>query len=344
MRRNLLFVLGGAVLLIALWSGGWFWIAHGIISNVETWSAARRAEGLSVAYRDVAVTGFPFRLRVRMRNPDLAGAGPTAWHWRGDVVEARVSPLQPRQARLRFSGQHLLEGGDGSLAESWLIRAEQSEGMISVERDGRLANLSLALTGAVLLRRNEPIPVTVGVMELRVAPHRVAGADHQTDTFDLTARLDDAVLPRAPYPMLGPHIARATLDLSFKGPLRGATLNEAVTRWRDDGGVVDINHLTVLWSVFDGDGEGTLALDEQNRPLGAFTARWRGYGVALDALTRAGFLQPREAAFAKIALNLLARQRSNGPDGEAQVPLTAQDGKLFAAGAAILDLEPLRFE
>ena len=77
------------------------------------------------------------------------------------------------------------------------------------------------------------------------------------------------------------------------------------------------------------------ALDELNRPLGAFTARWRGYGVALDALTRAGFLQPREAAFAKIALNLLARQRSNGPDGEAQVPLTAQDGKLFAAGAAI---------
>jgi hypothetical protein len=138
-------------------------------------------------------------------------------------------------------------------------------------------------------------------------------------------------------------VAHAELNLSFKGRLPGGTLANSIAAWRDDGGSIEINKVAVRWGPVDADGNGTLALDEQNRPLGAFTARWRGYDETIDALQATGQLKPFPAAAAKIALRALARQNKDGPD-EVQIPLTAQDGRLFVAGIPLLPVPPLRFQ
>jgi hypothetical protein len=90
-------------------------------------------------------------------------------------------------------------------------------------------------------------------------------------------------------------------------------------------------------------GDGTLALDAKNRPLGASTMHIRGYTETVDALTAAGAMKPRDAGALKIALNLFARQTGSGAR-ELSVPITAQDGRLFVAGFNLFALQPLTFE
>ena len=107
--------------------------------------------------------------------------------------------------------------------------------------------------------------------------------------------------------------------------------------------MIEVNRLALRWGPLEADGEGTLALDNANRPLGAMTARIRGYTETVDALAAAGVMRPRDAGTLKIALNLVARRSSSGGPGELNVPITAQDGRLNVAGFSLLTLPPLQF-
>jgi hypothetical protein len=55
-------------------------------------------------------------------------------------------------------------------------------------------------------------------------------------------------------------------------------------------------------------------------------------------------MSPREAAGVKIALNLLSRQNRAGNETEASIPLTIQDGRLFASGLPLMRVEPLKLD
>jgi hypothetical protein len=343
MRRWLLVALGFAAAVSAAWAGAWYLIADRLRLRFDDWVAARRAEGLTAEHGGLTVAGFPWHWDMTVVRPAMAGAGPTVWTWQGQAVEARLRPWEPRDVRLRFPGEHRFAAGAGDLAESWAARAARPDGRAVLGSDGRLDRLEIDLGDAELRRRPEPAPVRIARLAGSVALYRPAPADHRTETLDLRLRADDAVLVEAPVAALGPRVALAELDLSFKGRLPAARTAAAVAAWRDDGGTMEINRVAMKWGPVDADGNGTLTLDAENRPLGAFTARWRGYVETVDALAATGVVRPRDAAGAKIVLSLLARQGPGG-NGQVDIPLTAQDGRLFVAGFALVRLPPLNFE
>jgi hypothetical protein len=92
-------------------------------------------------------------------------------------------------------------------------------------------------------------------------------------------------------------------------------------------------------------GDATLALDEQNRPLGAGTLRIAGAGETLDALAQSGAVDARNAAMLKIALAFLARNDpANAGAPTVHIPFAAQDGALSVHRFRLLNLRPLAFE
>lgn len=347
-RGRALVLIGLLVLLAAAgWSLAWLRIADRTRSEVEGWIAGRRADGLKVDYTTIVVTGYPLHWRVTVGQPNMAGAGPTEWTWQGYAVEADLSPWSMHEVPVRFPGDQRFSVGAGNVAETWTLNAARPNGRAVVDERGRLDHLALDLGDVTLTRAVDLQPTHAEHFTADADLHRGTGdlqaADHQADVFDLALALDNATLSHTPAQVLGAQVAHAELNLSFKGRLPGGTLANSIAAWRDDGGTIEINRAAVKWGPVDADGNGTLALDEQNRPLGAFTARWRGYDETIDALQSTGQLKPFPAAGAKIALRALARQNKDG-DGEVQIPLTAQDGRLFVAGFPLLPLPALRFQ
>lgn len=343
MRRLVVIALIAVAALAAAWCGFWFYAAQDIEQRLAAWAAALRAQGLTADYRGVTVTGFPLAWHARVAAPVMAGAGPTRWEWHGEEMTAEIRPWSLHDVPVTFAGLHRVAGGAGGIAETFAIRAAQPHGRLRLAPDGRLANLTLDLGDAQIQRLPDPALMTARRVSVSLSPHRVPQATYHNDVLDIAIALDTLTVPEPPRLALGQTIGRMEFDGSFKGPLPAAPLAQSVAAWRDAGGVIDVSRLALRWGPLDGNGDGTLALDAANRPLGAFTMRIRGYTETVDALTAAGAMRPRDAGALKIALNLFARQNGAGPR-ELSVPITAQDGRLFVAGFNLFPLQPLSFE
>jgi hypothetical protein len=156
--------------------------------------------------------------------------------------------------------------------------------------------------------------------------------------------LTDLTLPQPPPGGLGARVARAIADLSLKGRITHLPLPQAVAIWRDGGGTVEVPRATLVWGPLTIDANGTLALDALNRPIGAGTARVRGFSPTIDALVESGAVSARDGTAAKIALNLISRPVGEGLGRELEVPITAQDGQFYAAGFKLMPVRALRLE
>lgn len=343
MKRILL--IGGGVLLsvVAVWAVAWHILADRLVARVEAWAEARRIEGLSAGHAGIAVAGFPFYWRVVVTKPTVAGGGAAGWLWHGDSLTAVLSPQAMGEVTLSFAGEHVLSAGEGALAGAWRVRAERPDGRLRLRQDDRLDQLELDFARATLTRLPEGAPVQVERLAAIAVLPPSTGADPRAETFIVTIKLDSISPVEPPLAALGTTINTVRLDLQAKGRLPPGRFSSAVAKWRDDGGTVEIANAAMRWGPIEAEGNGTVTLDAQNRPLGAFTARWRGYVETIDALQAAGQIQPWPAAGAKMALNALARQQ---PDGARQVeiPLSAQDGRLFIAGFPLIRLQPLKLE
>jgi hypothetical protein len=342
-RRFPLLAIFAVLSLTAIWTLAWHIMADRAIARVEAWADARRAEGLAAEHNGVGVKGFPWRWYVTITRPTLAGAGSTAWIWHGDAVEALLLPFAMREVVVRFPGDQVFSAGEGSLGGAWRLRADQPDGRVLLRSDGRLDRLELNFAGVALARLHDDTPVHVDRLTAIATVPQTAASDHRTETFTLTLNLDGLSALQPPIPALGTTAEAVRLDLAVKGRLPPGRLSTALPAWRDDGGTVEINRLALRWGPIDADGNGTLALDGQNRLLGAFTARWRGYEETIDALQAAGQIPPWPAAGAKMALNALARQQANGTR-QVEIPLTAQNGRLAVAGIPLIRLAPLKLD
>src|SRR5262249_34861915 len=128
-----------------------------------------------------------------------------------------------------------------------------------------------------------------------------------------------------------------------RGNLPPRPLPEAIAAWRDDGGTIEVNHLVLVSAPIDFDGNGTLALDAQNRVQFSFVGRLRGYAETVDALARAGTLPPWQAIAIAGALRAFQRQ---GLDGRQEIQAQADtvDGQLYLNRIPLpVRMVPLRF-
>jgi hypothetical protein len=339
------FLLGGALFALTAalgWAGTWYFIADTIQKRIETWAEVRRAEGLTARHGGLAIDGFPFAWRVRIAEPALSGAGAAAWAWNGEALEARFAATSYRDVALRFPGEHRVAAGGGALGSTWRVRADRPEGRILLHPDGRLDRLELDFGGATLVRLpDERRFQATQLLSAVVLPR--PNSDPRAETLAVTLIVDSLSPVDPPVANFGTTLSSLKLDLLSKGRLPPGRFAEALRAWRDEGGTLEVNHASVRWGPVVAEANGTLTLDPQDRPLGAFAARWRGYNETIDALQSAGQIQPWPAAGAKIALNAMARQQ---PDGTRQIelPITVQDGRVYAAGLPVMRIAPLRLD
>src|SRR5208283_1721724 len=108
----------------------------------------------------------------------------------------------------------------------------------------------------------------------------------------------------------------------------------AAEAWRDAGGTLELDQLTLRWGPLMVTGSGTVALDADTQPIGSFSGAIQGYGELMTALVAAGRLRAGDARLAGLALAMLAKP---GADGHPEIAtsFTIQNGEMFLGPARL---------
>ncbi|MBM3732574.1 MAG: DUF2125 domain-containing protein [Acidimicrobiia bacterium] len=360
-------VLGLAAALAALYGAGWVYAAARFADGVRAFIAARQAQGIAVAYADIAIGGFPFRFEARLLAPSAMVALPSGtWIWRPDRAVFSARPWSLDRVALDLSGAHAIAPADASGLARWTFssRAFALEAWIS---GADISALALRADGIRVHGRVAEKDITVGRLRADWRPAAAAPPDPRPDRgASSSARGDSPARPeharpsqtfawsveafRPPYAMrlpLGDEIARIAVAGEVRGRLAVeegrdafARWRDVFGRWRDDGGTIELSRVEGRWGALALAGEGTLALDGAFQPVGAFTARIEGYSETIDALRDAGAVSGTNAFAAKVVLTALAR-RDDGGRSYLTLPISLQERRLYVGPVALLTVPAL---
>lgn len=327
----LLFLLGG----YSIW---WLKAAGELRTRTLAWVEERRAEGWHISYDDVTRRGYPVALGVRFEKPELSPPGGPDWNWTAARLRLTSPVFAHRPPRLAVSGEQTVEFAAEGGTQRWTGRAEQFSFDLQ-PADGWMPNGRLAVRELTFASKDGQ---TVGLARLDIVStgDPAAAATSDVSTWGVRLAAERVRLPQTFSLPCGTEVAGIDIDAGLYGPLAPRPWPAAVTAWRDEGGVIEVERLLLVCGELTIDGEGTIAVDGQGQPMGAMSTHIRGYDAALDRLAAAHVVDPHTAAAAKILLRALARSNAEGA-ATLSAPLTLQERSLSIGPVALLRLPTL---
>ncbi|MFO1061841.1 MAG: DUF2125 domain-containing protein [Dongiaceae bacterium] len=320
---------------------GWVVAARLVGGAIDRWVAERRADGYRIDYAAPVVSGFPFRLRFALDRPTIEAPG-HAWQWDGPALVGEASLWRPLTIRVRLPGRHAVRWGEGDAARLYAGQAASAQAIIRLSRNGDLDTLRVEL-GAVKVSDDSGAEIAVQAIHLAgELPHEPIPADPPR-TLDFGFEADAITLAPQEVQPLGRTIDRLFLEGTLKGPLPPGGAKAAATVWRAAGGVVDLHRLQGKWGPLAIEGDGTLALDRDLQPEGAFGLKVSGFDATLDALAAAGLIEGKRIGFARTMLGALANRSTRSGEPAIEVPLTIQDRSVLIGPVKLLQLRKIEW-
>ncbi len=173
----------------------------------------------------------------------------------------------------------------------------------------------------------------------RCRPPTIEGTDDWT--LLLSGETRGITLPEGTPSPFGERVERIAFNATLLGAIPTGAPAEALARWRDSGGLLEVEEVRLTWGPLDLRAEGTATLDQRLRPQGAFTARIRGLPDALDAFAARGLIEPGVALALKLTALTLAKQRDETGKAVVELPITLQGGLFYLGPVALFRLSPV---
>jgi hypothetical protein len=332
--------LAAGVVLIA-YSGWWWFTANALTGQVNRWIAGEQAKGAKITPMQVAVGGYPFAFAVSLKDVSLGWPG--GFGFSSQALKLRTHPWALRSFRVDATGGFEVALPAGTTRPPMVFDGETLRGHASfgdtampIAMDLKADTVSASSTSAENAPPNRELTVTTVEFD-GTRPTTAPTAD--TDiAYDLSLKLmgvSAEVLEGNP---LGARIDQAALHAQLLGKPPEAWDEAGIKAWREAGGTVNLNSVALQWGQLGLSANGTLALDKEMQPEGAFTTHLTGYEQAIDSLAAAGWIKLSAASIAKLALGVASHP---DPDGKRSVdtPLTIQNRRV-SAGAIKLGQVP----
>jgi len=338
--------------LVLVYTGTWVYVATHTVTSAEQWTADRRAEGYRVQYTGLRATGFPFWVRLELRDlvfdaPKGGPSGAAPWGWEGENLIVATRPWRPGRLSLRLSGKQAVSYpvGDRRLTFNGTVAGLAADltvtggapDIIAVSIDSLVLASPQARAGRIAV-------ASADLLWQQLSENTAVNQDAATMALDVTA--SGIELPSSVASPLGNGIRNLHLAARLLGELPhgpGAPLPEALEIWRDGGGTIEVDQLVLRHGLLGLWADGTLALDRDLQPVGAFTARVQGFFDIIDAFTRQGMIGEREAVTAKLLLGVFSQRPKNGGPATLNLALTIQRRNLYAGPVKLMRLPLLHW-
>lgn len=327
-------MLAAGLIVIALaagWTLLWYTLARDVERVVDDWVAARRTEGYFIVLGAPHVSGFPFRLTLRFELPVAALRGSSTLSWHADWIEASAPLWAPQQIRVRVPRNLFTYSVRGASRDIQVI-SEAARFDVTANGSGRPETAVIALAQPRLHMNLLAQPIAARDLEIALTwPQLLPGEPFPRAAVSLAASEVTSALPH--FAAIGRTIQSLRGNVVFRGTWDNQDWRRALVAWRDNGGTIDLQGLRLEWGNLKVDGDGTAALDRELRPIGAGALWVLGLPEFIDSLQRLGVVNARGAALFKLALSAMP---SNG--GKTQLPISAQDGRLYLGPVAVAPL------
>ena len=341
--RRLLLVPGALLLVLALgYAALWLYAADRLEDGFVAWSKRQAFRGHEIGHGPLALSGFPGPIRLAIAAPRYTAAE-TGLAWSAERAVLEMRPWDWWTYRLDLFGRQSLTLPVETGAQEILADAASAYVIAEVDGHGKIRRTALYVDGLAL--GDAGGDALLSADRVRAGARVQAGGDVPPGEAALDVWLEAGPVTLGPpvQSPLGARIEQVGITASVKGDLPDTLLRNSVEMWRRDGGTVELAQFHIAWGALDLRANGTMALDELMRPLGAVSAEIRGYGETLTALERARMVPPKAAAGSRLALDLLSRQ--DGADGRrvVTIPVSAQNGALYLGPVRLARLEPIPF-
>lgn len=335
--------IGPAAFLVAVLIGYpayWYYTAGIAQSLVLDWVKAQRADGYTVRHGPLETSGFPFVVRLTV--PDPSAEHPSqGWTWRSHDLTLELPPWDLQRIRFEIAGQQRLRIQPKPRKEDFTFQVGAAAGVAQIGGDGELRALSVDLRELRVTEAEAGGMFQTDRLLADLSRPDHPAISHTERSLGVSVRLENTAISQIDARPLGSRIAIVQASADIFGPIHGESLAQAVESWRQAGGTLEINWLNLVWGALDLRANGTAALDETLRPLGALTADIRGYEETLEALAEAGLVRRDMLPASRVTLNLLARKDTTDGRRVLTIPLTAQDGALFLGPIRLTGLPAL---
>lgn len=302
MKRLLIAILVAA----GLWAGYWVIGAQGVKSGYSDWFDARRADGWSADYSDLALQGFPNRFDTTFT--DLALADPeTGWAWQAPFFQVFRLSYKPNHVIAIWPDQQLIATpGDKFDVSSVKLQASlitEPHSNLTLSRANLVADtLQIARRGHDATTMTA-LHMAVQKQEGETALYRIAlAADDLAPSSRFRKMVDrSGGLPRTLSAF------SADVQIGFDRPWDLSAIEDSRPQPRR----IDVKLAEAKWGDLELALAGELQVDDEGRPKGRLTVKARNWREMLDMAVASEAISRGFADQLAGGLNLIAGMAGN---------------------------------
>ncbi len=332
MKRAAWLIVPWALFTLAAlgWVGYWHVVANTAEARVRTLLAEQNAAGAEALVGEIARRGFPRLLWLELN--DVAYASERGG-WSATTARANlhVNLLNPQHVTLQAQAPIAIARADGAVTN---ISADAL--IASLRTDGDA--LAVAGVEADNLRLDDPARdgvLGIGKLVLNLRPDPREPGEYQL-AFDAEA----LTLPQPvrSFEAFGQEIAalRAAIVVEQGASLISPAPQDPLGPWREAGGRLRLEALSLTWGPLEARGEGDGGLDDQRRLTGRLELPIDQPAPVLNALAQS----PGADDSARRGLQLLAAGYALSGD-DITLDVLARDGLLRLEGLPVRALPPV---
>ena len=333
---------------LAAYTVFWFHVKGEAEANIAAWVQERRAAGDTVDYAALDIGGYPFRIEATVAKPVFGRVDASrSWTIEGDKLSVVAAPWNLGHIVAYHDGPfeihyRSMTANEGERAID-LTGHSEAAGASAIWKGGVWDHADVEFSNLMMTARSATAPLSAGHLEFHVrkmhpnTPEDPGGID-QPARSEYALEASDVTFPGATEQPLGPTIQtlNAVIEVHGDKPL-GKTIPE-IEAWRDAGGTLDVKSLDLSWGPLKMKLNGSLALDEANRPVGALTAQFTDYDKLIDSIT--GSAETGEGPGLKKFLDGLVKA-SGQPQNTLSLPFSMQEGTLYLGPIPVTNLPPV---
>jgi hypothetical protein len=293
----------------------------------------------------VKVGGYPAAFSIKLSGVSLAW--PSGFGFSAQSLKLRTHPWAIKSFKVNAAGGFAITLPPGDKRPPLTLAGETLRGHtrfsdspmpLAMDLSADTVSASTSTTDGAGSRE-----VTVATVEFVGSRPATPPAVDTDLAYDLSLKLIDLSAQALESHPLGGTIRQIVLHPQLLGVPPVTWDAAGIKRWRDAGGTVNLPELSLQWGQLSLSGNGTMALDADSQPEGAFTAHLSGFEQALDSLVAAGWVKMSAGSIAKLALGISAHP---GPDGKPTVdaPVTIQNRHISLGPAKLGQLPELKLD
>lgn len=312
--------------LMVIWGVLWTLASAQFNSLIDAWQVMERAKGGQLTFASRTTGGFPTHVSVTFSGLEWRTAGGHQAKVQNLTLAAR--PWTWRNIEMSFDGATEAVIPYPDAADPLLINGMLGGGELKLNHDDVAHYLKATLRDVKVRRQSHELYTAE---EMSLAAHY---PDHAPKDYTETGLTIEAaaktmkVVTAEPLP-LGNDIDQFATTLRVMGKLPDPYNRDSVNNWSNASGVVEFDSYRLQWGPMQLDVKGTLALDDDLQPEGAFAGQIAGHEEIVKALLEHQWITPRQGGMLNSALKLFAKPGQLTTRPSIEVPITVQLGGLY---------------